>query len=71
MPKVDVIDRETEFVVRAVLPGVGEYLRHEVSRGEFQRTLQLPETVDEEKASETLRNGVLEVTLPLRMTARA
>jgi len=92
MPKVDVIDREAEVVVRAELPGVekdgveltvtdqtlmlraktrheeteekGEYYRHEMSRGEFQRTLQLPAAVDREKARATFRDGMLEVTLP-------
>jgi HSP20 family protein len=92
MPRVDVIDREVEIVVRAELPGVekdgvnitvtdhtlmlraearheekeetGEYFRQEMSHGEFQRTVQLPEAVDEEKARATFRNGVLEVTLP-------
>jgi HSP20 family protein len=92
MPRVDVIDRETEVVVRAELPGVekdgvditvtdhtlmlraetkheekeekGEYFRHEMSHGEYQRTLQLPDAVDEEKAKATFRNGVLEITLP-------
>jgi HSP20 family protein len=35
-----------------------------MSHGEFQRTLQLPDAVDEEKAKATFRNGVLEITLP-------
>lgn len=92
MPKVDVIDREAEIVVRAELPGVekdgveltvtdqtlvlraktrheekeerGEYFRHEMSHGEYQRTLQFPAAVDHEKARATFRNGVLEITLP-------
>ena len=92
MPKVDVVDREAEVVVRAELPGVekdgveltvtdhtlilraqtrheekeekGEYFRHEMTHGEFQRTLELPEAVDQEKARATFRNGVLQVTLP-------
>jgi HSP20 family protein len=100
LPKVDVIDREAEIVVRAELPGVGkdgveltvtdqtmllraetrheekeekgEYYRHEMSRGEYQRTLQLPAAVDGEKATATFRNGVLEVTLPkLEKTPRS
>lgn len=94
MPRVDIIDRGEELLIRAELPGVerdgvditvtdhnlvlraetkheekeeeGEYYRHEISRGEYQRTLQLPETVDEEKAKATFRNGILEVTLPKR-----
>lgn len=92
MPKVDMLDREKEVVVRAELPGVnkddldvtvtrhnvtikattehekkeekGEYYRHEISRGEFQRTLELPQAVDEAAAKATFRNGVLELTLP-------
>ena len=100
MPKVDVIDRETEIVIRAELPGVekeginitvadqtlalraemkheekeekGEYFRQEMSRGEFHRTMQLPEAVDEENAKATFRNGVLEITLPkVEQTQRA
>jgi HSP20 family protein len=93
IPKVDVIDRETEVLVRAELPGVekdgvdvtlteqslmlravtkheekeeeGEYYRHELSHGEFQRTLRLPDAVDMEKAKAMFRNG-FEVTLPKR-----
>jgi HSP20 family protein len=42
----------------------GAYFRHEMSRGEYERTLQLPAAVDGEKARATFRNGVLEVTLP-------
>ena len=100
MPKVDVIDREAEVVVRAELPGVekdgveltvadntlmlraqtrheekkekGEYFRQETTHGEFQRTLQLPAAVDQEKARATFKNGVLEVTLPkLETTPRS
>lgn len=92
MPKVDMLDREKEVVVRAELPGVDkddldvtvtrhnvtikattqheekkeedEYYRHEISRGEFRRTLELPQSVDEAAATATFRNGVLELTLP-------
>lgn len=91
-PKVDMIDREKEFVIRAELPGVDkddlevtvtdhgvtikaktkheekeekdEYYRHEMSCGEYQRTLALPGTVDESKAKATFTDGVLELTLP-------
>jgi len=93
MPKVDVLDRESEVVIRAELPGVekddldvtvsdhtvtisartkheekteekGVYFRHEMSRGEYQRTLELPHAVDEDKAKATFTDGVLELTLP-------
>jgi len=92
LPKVNLIDRENEVVVRAELPGVnkddvdvtvdeysvtikaatkheeekeeGEYYRREMSSGEYQRTLALPSTVDEDKASATFKDGVLELTLP-------
>ncbi len=42
----------------------GEYFRREMSRGEYQRTLELPETVDGEKAKATFKDGVLELTVP-------
>ncbi|MEN8108675.1 MAG: Hsp20/alpha crystallin family protein [Pseudomonadota bacterium] len=93
MPKVDMVDREHEIVVRAELPGVnkddmevtlsehsvtieahttreekvedeGRYYRREMSRGDFQRTLALPTNVDEEKATATFSEGVLELKLP-------
>jgi len=92
LPKVDLIDRENEVIVRAELPGInkddvevtideysvtikavtkhekekeeGEYYRREMSSGEYQRTLALPTTVDEEKAQATFTGGVLELTLP-------
>ena len=41
-----------------------KYYRREISRGEFQRTLALPLTVDEDKATATFKDGVLELTLP-------
>jgi HSP20 family protein len=41
-----------------------DYLLRELSFGEFQRTLQLPEPVDAEKAEASLANGVLTVRLP-------
>jgi HSP20 family protein len=92
MPRVDIIDRENEIVVRAELPGVdkddldvsmtdhsvtirattsyerkeekGEYYRREMSRGEFQRTLLLPDNVDADKAKANFKDGVLELALP-------
>jgi len=91
-PKVDVLDREKEVVVRAELPGVtrdnlevtvtdqtvtlkaqteheekeeeGEYVHREMSYGQYQRTLELPQAVDEEQARATFNDGVLELTLP-------
>lgn len=42
----------------------GEYFRREMSFGEYQRTLELPDVVDDEKARATFRNGVLELTIP-------
>lgn len=42
----------------------GTYYRHEVSYGEFLRTLQLPTEVDAEQVKAKFKNGILEVTLP-------
>ena len=91
-PKVDVVERDTEIIVRAELPGVtkedldvtvgdervtikastrhedkqekGEYLRREMSYGEYQRTIALPQAVDGEKAKATFTDGMLELKLP-------
>ena len=94
MPKVDMVDREAEYVIRAELPGVdkddievtltentvtieattshekkeekeeGKYYRREISRAEFRRSLTLPGSVDDAKASASFADGVLELTLP-------
>ena len=92
MPKVDVIDRDEDVLVRAELPGVekkdieisttdttvtikattrheekeekGDYYRCEISRGSYARTLALPTTVESAKATASLKDGVLELTLP-------
>lgn len=41
------------------------FIRSEVSYGTFFRTIPLPEGADENRVSATLRNGVLEITLPV------
>jgi len=91
-PRIDVLDREKEVVVRAELPGVEKddlevtvtdhsvtikahtrheeeqkeekYYRREMRYGTYQRTLELPETVEETKAKATFRNGILELVFP-------
>jgi HSP20 family protein len=97
-PKVDVIDREAEILVRAELPGVdkdhlevsmtddmvtikastryekeeekGEYYRHEMSAGEFQRSLSLPAPVKSDAAKASFKDGVLELTIPKAEVAK-
>jgi HSP20 family protein len=91
-PKVDVIDRDEDVLVRAEMPGVkkedieiaisgsmltirgetkreekeekGDYYRSEIYRGAFSRMLTLPAEVDETKAKATMKDGMLELTLP-------
>lgn len=91
-PKVDMLDKKKEIVVRAELPGVSKndveitvsgqyvtiraqtkheekteddrYYHYEMSHGEYQRTLHLPEEVDDSKAKTSFSDGVLELTLP-------
>ena len=98
MPRVDVIDRDEEVVVRAEVPAVkkedievsisgntvtikgetkheekeekGDYYRSEISRGAFSRMVSLPADVDESKARASLKDGVLELTLPKVEKAR-
>jgi HSP20 family protein len=92
MPKVDVVDRPNEVVVRAEVPGVdkkdievsvsgnmltirgesrkevkeekGDYFRAELTRGSFSRTLALPAEVDDSKTKASMKDGMLELTLP-------
>ena len=42
----------------------GKYFRREITRGEFQRTLSLPDNVDDEKAKASFKDGILTVTIP-------
>jgi len=42
----------------------GKYFRREISRGEFQRTLSLPDNVDGDKAKASFKDGILTVTIP-------
>lgn len=44
----------------------GEFLRRERRRDSIERSLQLPEPVDEEAVEATYANGVLTITLPKR-----
>lgn len=46
------------------------YHRAERNYGRFQRTFQLPTTVDDEKVKAELKNGVLSITVPKRQEAR-
>jgi len=42
----------------------GSYYRLEITRGEFSRTLALPVEVDDAKAKASMKDGMLELTLP-------
>ena len=42
-----------------------DFIRSEVSYGTFFRTIPLPEGADENRVSAILRNGVLEITVPV------
>ncbi|WP_432741107.1 Hsp20/alpha crystallin family protein [Methylobacter sp. G7] len=44
--------------------GKGKYFRREISHGEFQRTLSLPNNVDGDKAKASFKDGILKVTIP-------
>lgn len=92
LPKIDVVDRNNEILVRAEVPGVekkdlsisltdnlltikgqsqseskqeeGDYHRREISSSSFARSFTLPGSVDSAKAAASLKDGVLEITLP-------
>lgn len=40
------------------------YYRREIMRGEFQRTITLPENVDSDHAKASFKDGILKVTIP-------
>ncbi|MDD5268280.1 MAG: Hsp20/alpha crystallin family protein [Methylococcales bacterium] len=42
----------------------GKYFRREIARGEFQRTVSLPDNVDDANAKASFKDGILKVTLP-------
>ena len=42
----------------------GKYFRREITRGEFQRTVSLPDNVDDAKAKASFKDGILTVTIP-------
>ena len=91
-PKVDLVERDNEVMVKAELPGVtkenlevsmtdhsvtihattsheekeekGQYYRREISHGEFERTVPLPDGVNVDEAKANFKNGVLELVVP-------
>ena len=42
----------------------GKYFRREISRGEFQRTVSLPDNVDDNNAKAVFKDGILTITIP-------
>jgi len=92
LPRMDVIDRDADILVRAEVPGVdkkdievsladnmltvkgsvkreekeekGDYYRCETSQGAFLRTVAIPGQIDATKVAASLKDGVLEITLP-------
>jgi len=42
----------------------GDYYRCEISQGSFSRMVELPAPVDDAKAKATMKDGLLELTLP-------
>ncbi len=42
----------------------GKYFRKEITRGEFQRTLSLPNNVDNDNAVASFKDGILKITIP-------
>ena len=42
----------------------GKYFRREISHGQFQRTLALPENIDDENVKACFKDGILTLTIP-------
>jgi HSP20 family protein len=85
MPAVDIYETKDAICVRAELPGVlilrGErkfekevkeenYHRIERSYGTFHRSFTLPSSVDGEKVTARMKDGVLQVDLPKKEQAK-
>jgi len=48
----------------------GEFYRHEISRGNFLRTVTLPAAIDEANIKAKFKDGMLEVSLPKLESAK-
>jgi HSP20 family protein len=48
----------------------GEYYRHEISKGNYLRTVTLPASVDESGAKASFKDGMLELILPKLESAK-
>lgn len=48
----------------------GDYHRREISRSSFARSVLLPGSVDSSKANASLKDGILEITLPKLESSR-
>jgi HSP20 family protein len=98
-PRIDVINRDKDVLVRAELPGVqrkdievslndrtltirasssqekkedkGDFVRREIARQSFARTLTLPGYTDTSAARADLKDGVLEVVIPKQSGPKA
>jgi len=42
----------------------GKYFRREITRGEFQRTVSLPDNVDDTNVKAAFNDGILTITIP-------
>lgn len=47
-----------------------QWIRNEISYGKFERTIDLPYSVDVEKVSATQENGILSIVLPKHENAK-
>ncbi|MHB8619526.1 MAG: Hsp20/alpha crystallin family protein [Chloroflexota bacterium] len=56
---------------QAEADGQGQYLRHEISLGVFERSFELPFAVQADKAHADFEHGILTVSLPTAEDARA
>lgn len=98
LPSVDIINHDSEVIVRAAVPGMkkddlelsltentisltgkfsreekeekADYVRSEIYRGNFSRTLHLPAEVDAERAKASFKDGVLEVVVPKKQPVK-
>lgn len=65
MEDLDLTITENDIVIKGVRKAdEGKYYRQERATGAFQRIFNVSTHIDREKVTATLKNGILEITLP-------
>ena len=67
LPAIDLIENDSDFKINAALAAY--FLRKEISRGSFRRSIALPASANFDKADASFKNGVLSISIPKKAEA--